>query len=484
MKPVYYYRYAAVMTIVALLVAAPVLAQAPTDLPDLGDRSASIISASEEHQLGEEFMRTARRRLHFLDDPELNAYLQNLGSQLAAQSGAGYEFHFFIIDDPTLNAFAVPGGFIGVHTGLILTTQTESELASVLAHESAHVSQRHLPRMIARASERSLPTMAALIAAAMLGGQAGEAAIALTAASSAKSQIDYTREFEREADRIGMQILARSGYDPKAMPAFFERLQQSSRLYDTGLPEFLRTHPVTSDRIAESRERAERYKTAPRPLNPAFYRFQARVRVLTTPKPQQAVDVFAAKLKSGDSLDAESDRYGYALALSRAGRHQQALAQARQLLARHPSDPDFQSLMAEIQLGAGDRRGALATLEAAHRQHPRNLALTRRYADALQKSGRAAKARQLLERTVRDHPDDPNLQQMLASAAGDSGDQLTAHRALAEYYYLSGNVHAAIDQLQIARRYTGSSFYNQASLEARIKEMQDEAALYKSSRSN
>jgi len=472
------------MAIVSLLAATPVLAQAPTDLPDLGDRSASIISVSEERKLGEEFMRTARRQLQFLDDPELNAYLQELGSQLAAQSGAGYEFHFFIIDDPTLNAFAVPGGYIGVHTGLILATQTESELASVLAHESAHVSQRHLPRMIARASERSLPTMAALIAAAMLGGQAGEAAIALTAASSAKSQIDYTREFEREADRIGMQILARTGYDPRAMPAFFERLQQSSRLYDTGLPEFLRTHPVTSDRIAESRERAERYKSPPPAPNPAFFRFQARVRVLTTPKPQQAVEVFAADLKSGGSVDVESTRYGYALALARAGRHQEALTQARLLLAQRPADPDYQTLLAGIQLGAGDRPGALTTLGNAHRQQPHNLALTRHYADALLKSGQAADARRLLDRAVRDHADDPTLQKMLASAAGDSGDQLTAHRALAEYYYLNGNVHAAIDQLQIARRYTGTSYYNQASLEARIREMQDEAALYKNSRAN
>jgi len=329
--------------------------------------------------------------------------------------------------------------------------------------------------MLMRAKQQSLPTMAAIIAAAMLGGQAGEAAIALTAASQAKHQLDYTREFEREADRIGMQVLARAGFDPRAMPAFFERLQQGSRIYETGLPDFLRTHPVTSDRIAESRGRAERYPPGRR-NSLDFRKFQARIRVVAGGRQGNALAYFRAKVRDPRARGEEAVawRYGYALALLQAGRHEAARAQVRQLLARDPEDPDFLVLEGEIALAAGRVAEAVEILGRARRRHPRQVSLVRHYGRALLRAGRAGEAQRLLERAVRDHAQDPNLQRLLSRAASANGDSLTAHRAMAEYYYLNGNGHAAIDQLQIAARLARGNYYQQASIEARLKEIKEE----------
>ncbi|HEC12216.1 MAG TPA: M48 family peptidase [Acidiferrobacteraceae bacterium] len=472
-------RYLSFLGTLFIATIAPAGAQV-SDLPDLGEQSAAIISIAEERELGENFMRSAHQQLRFIDDPELNGYIQALGQKFAKLSGSQQEFHFFIINDNSLNAFAVPGGFIGVHTGLILATQTEAELASVLAHETAHISQRHLPRMIARAKEKSsLPTIAALIAAAMLGGQAAEAAIVMTAAKSAKNQLDYTREFEREADRIGMQILAKAQYEPRAMSSFFQRLQTSSRTYDTGAPEFLRTHPVTSNRIAEARARADRYPKTFTQDSSAFHHFRARVRVLSSDDPAQAVNYFAGGFRTGKIADENAHRYGYSLALLKANRLSEASKQAALLLSRNPGKVDYQMLKAEIEMAMGRLNASIGLLARAHQSHPDNPVISQRYAAALLRGGQANKAKQLLRKVLRKHPGNPMLQKMLAAAAVDSGDPLTSHRALAEFYYLNGNARAAIEQLMIANRYTKGNFYDQSGVDARMQEIKGEIARYK-----
>src|SRR3989344_3405476 len=216
------------------------------NLPDLGDQSASVITPLQERKLGEDIMRQARRRLTFLDDAELNYYLQALGQRLVAGSDSPQqEFRFYIVKDPSINAFAVPGGFISVHTGLLLATQSEAEFASVMAHEIAHITQRHIPRMIADAQRTTLPAMASVLAAVLLGAggsPGGDAAIALTTAAVAQRELNFSRSFEEEADRLGLNTLARAHFDPRAMPAFFEQLQNFNRHNESSLPEFLRTH--------------------------------------------------------------------------------------------------------------------------------------------------------------------------------------------------------------------------------------------------
>lgn len=454
-----------------------------TSLPELGDASASVISPLQERKLGEDFMRRARQQLDIVDDPELKSYIQNLGQRLAAGASASeQDFYFFLVDDPSVNAFAVPGGFIGVHTGLIITARNEGELASVLAHEIAHLTQRHIPRMMAEAKRTSVPAMAALLAAILLAGsghQGGEAAIALTTATLVQNQLNFTRSFEQEADRIGMGVLTDAGFDARDMPAFFDRMLVASRLYESNLPEFLRTHPITTRRVAESRDHAEQFARRAPPDDTDFVHAQARIRALAKSSPSELVKGFAAELDETDSDRRDGLRYSYALALLRAQQLSRAQAEAAALLKRRPDYLPYRILQAEIRFAAGQRSEALTLYAAAYKLAPKDRALIQRYSSALLAAGKPAAARDLLTPVLRQPSADAALYKLLATAAGESGDPLTAHRALAEHYYLRGEARAALQQLHLASRHAQGNHYYLASLEARAKEIKDEVALMK-----
>jgi predicted Zn-dependent protease len=233
------------------------------ELPDIGDPTGTSFTPLQEQQLGEAFYRNLHSQLEISQDSEVNDYIQNLGQRLTANSDKPEQpFHFFIVNSAQINAFAGPGGYIGVNAGLILASETESELASVMAHEIAHVTQRHLFQTFQDSSRLSLPMAAAMLAAMLVGSQssqAGQAALLATQAAMAQHQINFTRDNEAEADRVGMQILSKSTFDPRGMPAFFERLQQSTRFSGHSAPEFLLTHPVTTSRISDTRGRADNF---------------------------------------------------------------------------------------------------------------------------------------------------------------------------------------------------------------------------------
>ncbi|MEK7815530.1 MAG: M48 family metalloprotease [Pseudomonadota bacterium] len=453
------------------------------NLPDLGDQSAAVITPAQERKLGEDIIRQARRRMNFMDDPELNDYIQTLGQRLVASSDSPQQdFRFYIISDPSINAFAVPGGFISIHTGLLLAAHSEAELASVLAHEIAHITQRHIPRMIAEAQRISLPATAALLAAALLGASGhagGGAAAVLTGASIAQHQINFTRAFEEEADRIGMTLLARSNFDPRAMPAFFEQMQNLNRHNETSLPEFLRTHPVTMNRIADSRNRAERFPYRQIPDSSEFHHARAKIRALTAGDPAEAVRAFRSNLAQGKYRDADAERYGYVLALTRTRQYEAARAEIRKLIERHPGAPGYRLAEAEIEAAAGRYEAALAIYATARQKFPGYQPLARAQAVTLINIGRAREAREILRAAIRHRPDDPALYRLLAQAAGDAGARIEAHQALAEAQYLSGNPDAAIEQLQLATRLAGNNFYLQSSIEARISAIREEMALYR-----
>lgn len=450
-------------------------------LPDLGDQSAAVISPFQERKLGEDFMRKARRHLDISDDPELKSYIQNLGQRLVAHSDTpDSDFRFFVINDSNINAFAVPGGFIGVNTGLILATRSEAELASVLAHEIAHITQRHIPRMLAEAKRNSAPAMAALLAAILLAAsshQGGEAAIALTAASFAQNQLNFTRAFEQEADRIGMTVLTRSGYDARAMPAFFEQMLAATRLYESNLPEFLRTHPITTRRIAESRDHAEKFPSRDSPDATDFQHAQARIRALTASSPREFLK--QSKYALDEIPNADAARYAYALALLRVKDYDTARREVETLMKRRPHYTHYHLLRAQIEFEAGRRSEAVDTYAKLYKSAPSDRAVIERYAAALLSVRQSVRAREVLDQAVRRQPDDPTLYKMLATAAGDSGQPLMAHRSLAEYYYLNGDPDAALQQLSIAKRHAGNNHYYLASLEARAKEIKEEVALMK-----
>ncbi|MCK5432233.1 MAG: M48 family metallopeptidase, partial [Gammaproteobacteria bacterium] len=247
-----------------LLTSNIVQAVGSVDLPDIGDSSGSAISPEFERRLGKAFMRSVRQHAKIVNDPEVESYIESIGYKLAANSDNNtLAFTFFVVDSPDINAFAAPGGVIGINSGTILNSRNESELAGVMAHEISHVTQRHMARQFERAGQFSLPQTAALLGAILIGianPEAGVAAMTIVTGASAQTQINFTRENEKEADSVGIQLLARSGYDPQGMPNFFERLHQKSEYYQGNAPEFLRSHPLTTSRIAESKARASKYK--------------------------------------------------------------------------------------------------------------------------------------------------------------------------------------------------------------------------------
>ena len=453
----------------------PLAAKPATELPDLGNTSATVISASEERQLGQEFMRDARGKLRFVEDPELLAYANALGHKMVANSDAATrDFQFFLIQDPSLNAFAVPGGFISVYTGLILASATESELAAVVAHEIAHISQNHMARMLERGKQMSLPATAAMIGAILLGGQAGAAAIATTNAALLEKQLSYSRGFESEADAIGIRILARSGFDPLAMPAFFKQMERRTRVHESIVPEILRTHPLNPNRIAESEARAREYPSPQSIDNRAFYRAKAKIRALFSDRPRDAVRIFANNLSMHNYADESAERFGYATALLRTSQYEEALKQVELLLQTAPHDPSFYLLKGQIVARRGHYLQALKWLAAATSEHPDYGPLAQYYADLLVRTGNAAQAKPLIRSRLKQEPNNPQLWEISARAAGETGETYVAHQSMGEYYYLLGDIEQALAQFETAREHTGDSFYASASIDARIEEIRAE----------
>ncbi len=455
-------------------------------LPEMGVTGSTRLTPEEERHLGESFMRQVRQNLAIADDPEIEEYIWNLGYRLVANSDyKSQPFSFFVVKDPAINAFAGPAGYIGINSGLIHASESESELAAVMAHEIAHVAQHHLDRTLDAAEKLSLPTAGALIAAIILGAKdpnLAEAAIAATLAANAQTQINFTRGHEMEADHIGMQILAKSGFDPRAMPAFFERLQQTDRLYDNELPEFLRTHPVTTDRIAESRSRADKYPTPPHRDEGMYYLMQAKLRVLTADNPGQLARDFANQLKEGRYSDKRAVRYGYGLALAATGNYGKARQEIKIAIKEDGERIPYLIALAKIEIAAGENEAALHVLADALRLSPSNTPLTRHYASALIQSGDPLKARNVLEEYIKNTPPTPAAYELLAKADGNAGFSGAAHRALAEYYYLKGETHTAIEQLQLALQQKDITDREADLIEARIDTLksvaEDEKVMY------
>ncbi len=475
-------RIAAMLPALAMVLGMnPALATAPieTHLPDLGDESGALLSPRDERRLGEDFMREAYARLDIQHDPELNEYIRRLGKRLTQGVPEGSGFFFFIVNNGTINAFAVPGGFIGVHSGLLLATRNEAEIAAVLAHETAHITQRHIPRLLSASQRLSGPALAAMLAGLLIAasGQAGgEAAIALATAGLAQAQINFTRAYEQEADRIGMAFLSGAGFDARAMPAFFERMEAASRLYETNLPEFLRTHPVTGQRIAESLDHAEGFARRTNPDMTNFVHMQARMRILTS-TPDEALQYFRNAVAQKDSPHPDADRYGYALSLLAKRQLDSAREENQKLLRKQANYLPYELLRADIELEAGKVAASLDLYKAAVRNHPESSAAVLRTASALLKGRRPREARDLLDKGVRSHNDDPNFYKLLAQAAGEAGQPLEAHRAFGEFYYRTGQPHAAVEQLEIAKRYANGKFYYLSSLDARIQEIRESSGL-------
>ncbi|VAW80877.1 Exported zinc metalloprotease YfgC precursor [hydrothermal vent metagenome] len=445
------------------------------DLPDFGDSSGSLISPAQEMALGKAFMRSIRAQTKLVTDPDIAGYITRLGQRLVANSDTpSYPFTFFVVDNTAVNAFAGPGGYIGIHTGLILTAESESELAGVVAHEIAHVTQRHLLRAYESAQKMSLPTAAAMIAGILLGvaadsPQAGIAAVSAVQAGSIQRQLNFTRANEKEADRIGIQTLSRSGIDPYGMPSFFERLYQSTRLYGNNVPEFLSTHPVTTSRIAESLSRAERYGRSKERTSLEFQLVRARLQVLNSSKPQAALNIFKTRAKKQSAGPA--DHYGLALAYWHNEDYAAAKKQLQTLLDDDPDRKIYRISMARLELDSGQTDAALRRFRDTLKLYPGDRIVGQYYISALIQSGQAAEARDQAVKMLRNkQAHSPEMYELWAKAASVAGPAWETNIASGEVYFLYGNLRFAIDQLERALQHKGLSQYERARVEARLTE--------------
>ncbi len=458
--------------LVLLLVAIPrALAQG---LPDLGDVSQSTLSPLLERRLGESIMREIRADRSFYDDAESTDYLNSLGNRLAARSpDTRQDFDFFLMRDGQINAFALPGGFIGVHTGLILAAQSESELASVVAHEIAHVTQRHIARMIAQQRQGSVMALASMAAALLLSrvsGDAAQAAFAFGQAGAIQSQLNFTRENERDADRVGLQILDQSGFDPHAMATFFERLQRATRVYEGGAPSYLRTHPLTFERIADIQNRMQGmgYRQVPDSLG--FQLIRARLRAQLD-APVEAVAYFEQSLAERKFLSEAASRYGLVTSLMRARSYARARKELELLRKLTPANPIVDTLTCEFGIEAYGPEKSLACFREALKSYPAYRALVYGYTDALLQARLPDEALRFVETRLQTVSDDYRLYLLQARCNAALNRRLAQHRAQAEAYARMGNVPAAMEQLQLGLKAGDGDFFQLSSAEARLREL-------------
>ncbi|MDQ9170008.1 M48 family metalloprotease [Oxalobacteraceae bacterium R-40] len=462
-----------------------VLPASAQNLPNLGDTAREELSPVMERRLGEQIMRDIRRNRDYLEDAPVLEYLNNFGASLIAarpevRGEADYDFFFFAVRDPMLNAFALPGGFIGVHSGLLLAAQSESELASVVAHEIGHVSQRHIARMIGNQKQDALIPLASMILGALAASSSPDLAAATIMGGQGvalQRQLNFSRDAEREADRVGLQILQEGGFDTSGMTAFFGRIQTASRAYNDSLPAYLRSHPMTTERIADiqARTRNQRYKQRADSLD--FHVIRARMRVLQDSSAQglrEAALAFDSQLQQKSRPQSIAAKYGLAYIAFRQGAYDKATAlvqEARALMPPNKSMP-LASLGIDIRLNANQPGEALKEAELARSQFPMSRGIAHQYADALIAAGRHADAERYLRDQAQLYRQEPQLQERLAKVYAAQGKQSLQHLALAESYALRGSLPAALDQLSIARRAPDASFFDQSVIESREKEFQ------------
>jgi predicted Zn-dependent protease len=455
-------------------------AMSDIELPDIGDPTGTLMTPQQEMELGAAFYRNLHSQMEINSDPEISDYIQSLGSKLTTNSDTPSQpFTFFVVNQPVINAFAGPGGFIGVNSGLILLSEEESELASVLAHEISHVTQRHLFQTFQAASRMAIPSALAMLGAALIGaaGGGGNAAMAAMMAARGMSQqyqINFTRDNEVEADRVGMQIMSKSEFNPRSMPAFFERMQQSTRFAGNRIPEFLLTHPVTVARISDTRDRSEHFAYKQYPDSMAYQIIRAKLRVTTAPSPRNALDYFNSMHNRGTGQQQDVIAYGMALAQSKLGQTEKAKTTFQRLVQTYPHQSQFMNALAGTEMDAKNFSKAAQLYELALQRFPDNQAMTLNYVRALLNIQQAAEARQLLHGFLKHHPATPDVYELMAETYSKLGMEGESHRYYAEGYYLLGQTKSALLQLQLAKRTAGNNFYLNSVIDERMQRWRDE----------
>lgn len=468
------------LLLVTLLVApAAIGATEGLKLPKLGESSSSLFSPEYEHQLGRTWLRMFRSQAPTVNDPLLFDYLENLVYELVVHSELqDRRIELVVVNSPTINAFAVPGGIIGIHNGLLNYAQTEDELATVIAHEIAHLSQRHFSRRVEFARGQQPFNLAAMLAGFVLlattGSDAGMAAISAAQAAAQDASLRYSRSNEAEADHVGMQTLAAAGFNPGAAADMFERMLQASRYSSANrVPEFLRSHPLSENRIADTRNRA---RQLPKPnevrSDGQFQRMRARVQVQLANTPEEAVQRFRSEL-SGTPRDPEAARYGLVLALIQAGRADAATAELANLTEGADNTLEYLLAEAELYLLREQPGKAVELLQQQLRLSPGNHPLTMAYAWALMRDQKPHIAEAVLTEHSKRRPHDPELWYLLAEVQGLAGNIAGLHQSRAEYFILNGLLDQAEKQLGYALKLAGTDHVSSARINARLVDIGD-----------
>ena len=445
------------------------------ELPLLGDSSSGIVSKQQEYQLGRTWLKVFRSRVTEHDDPLMQLYFEELIYNLAVFSDLeNPELELVIIKNPTMNAFAVPGGVVGIHTGLFAFAENEDQMVSVLAHELAHLSQRHFARGLEARRSSSMVTLAGLLAglvvAATVGGDAGMAAMSASQAYAAESQLRYSRSNEQEADRIGLQTMERSGRDPSAAGDMFETLLSKTRYSGTRIPEFLLTHPVTEKRIADARGRSMGASRRHYIEHPDYYLMQARAIVAMDSSTKISITKFQTELKN-NTLRPDAANYGLALAYLNAGEFIKAERLIAALLAEHPRQIAYQYTDIEIDLAQENYATALSKLNGLLALTPNNYPLMALESEILWQDHQYEKSATVLTLLTRNRPEDPMLWYRLAEVRGLAGNISGVHEARAEYFILVGAFDLAREQLGLATKLVTADFKRSAIVSQRLRDV-------------
>lgn len=448
------------------------------DLPSFGDSTSGIISLDQERRLGQQFLRSIRAQAPTLDDPILQDFLEHLIYRLASHSQLeDRRLDIVIIRNGSLNAFAAPGGIVGVHDGLFRYAQTEHEMSAILSHELAHLSQRHFARRVAEGKKSAALNIAGLLAGVILAATAGgdAALLALTGSQGlAQNQsLKYSREREAEADRIGIYTLDEASMDPRAMAYMFERLQRASR-YSTGnnIPEFLRTHPVTNDRVADSYNQTQNYPKKQFPASLDYQLMRIRARAITSGNQSQEVKHFEAAFKeSSNTTQKTANQYGLVISLTNSLAFDKARTHIRGLREQHPLNIPFRIAEAEIYTRAQQPEIALELLEEALEVSPNNYPLSATYAQTLLAASKPVAALKVLAALSVRRPNDEYVWYLLAEAYGLANNIPGVHEARAEFFVLNANYDQAIKQLGYALPLVRHNFQQTARIKQRLEDI-------------
>src|ERR1700730_8608807 len=448
------------------------------DLPDLGSPATAAVSLDEEYRAGLGWFAGIRQTGQVLEDPEVSDYIQEIGHSLSSRAEEGqHQFYYFVLKDPVINAFAMPGGFIAIQSGLILATSNENELAGVMAHETAHVTQRHLVRGLIDQSHAGLVSTAAMLAAILLGATAGrgspdamEGAILATQGAAIQHQINYTRANEFEADRIGIGTMAAAGYDPLGMATMFEALNRNSpEPSRITAVQFLLDHPLSAERTAEARNRADQIGRIRHEDSLGYRLTRERLRSLVG-DPRVVRDYYASLVKNGAGVTME-DRYGKDIADIAMRNPTAAIPDLQGLVREYPKVTQFYGALGQAYMLNGQLKESRGILDKAFNLVPRNVPVTIRLSETLMRSGENKRAQLILDDLFNVVEPTPDQTKLIAKAANAAGDLADSYYYMSFYYVMSGDLRMSAAQLQMALALPGLDPVQRARFSARLDEI-------------